>query len=81
MKVKVVTVDETTEGEGIDRGKKVSRGRTLGHIHIFKIRGGRQNRRAVRGIETVDEIQCHRNHGKRVAGAGGRRQCRGCGSR
>ena len=40
-KMKMVIVDETTEGERIDRGKKVSQGRALGSINTFKIRGGR----------------------------------------
>jgi len=41
VKVKVVVVDETTEGERIDRVKKVSQGRALGYINTFKIRRGR----------------------------------------
>lgn len=40
-KVETVIVGETTEGERIGRGKKVSLGRALGYTNIFKIRGGR----------------------------------------
>lgn len=83
---------KTGEGEsgdcGWDHGGRENRQRKEGvpgqslsrYINIFKSRGGRQSRGVVREIETIDEIQCHGNHGKRVSGAGGRGNAMGCGS-